>query len=176
MLKRFFNWLKSLFKRSAKEEGTEPKDYNLETEQHTIVQDNIDIVEWEVGDSLQEQSIAQPEPVIETQDVQVYGENDKVGKYFTISELCASATAKKKVINNVPNGEETAHLYELIVKLLDVIRESWTEKCKQNGWGSGAINVTSGFRCPELNKAVGGVSNSAHLYGYAADTQPSNKR
>ena len=58
MIKRFFNWLKSLFKRSAKEEVTEPKDYNLETEQHTIVQDNIDIVEWEVGDSLQEQSIA----------------------------------------------------------------------------------------------------------------------
>ena len=105
MIKRFFNWLKSIFKRSANEEVTEPKDYNVETEQHTIVQDNIDIVEWEVGDSLQEQSIAQPEPVIEAQDVQVYGENNKVGKYFTISELCASATAKKKGINNVPNGE-----------------------------------------------------------------------
>ena len=176
MFKRFFNWLKSLFKRSAKEEVSEPKDYNLETEQHTIVQDNIDIVEWEVGDSLQEQPFAQPEPVIEAQGVQVYGEIDRVGKYFTISELCASATAKKKGINNVPNGEETTHLYELIVKLLDLIRESWTEKCKQNGWGSGGINVTSGFRCSKLNKAVGGVSNSAHLYGYAADTQPSNKR
>ena len=48
--------------------------------------------------------------------------------------------------------------------------------CKQNGWENGGINVTSGFRCSKLNKAVGGVSNSAHLYGYAADTQPSNKR
>ena len=47
---------------------------------------------------------------------------------------------------------------------------------KQNGWENGGINVTSGFRCSKLNKAVGGVSNSAHLYGYAADTQPSNKR
>ena len=176
MIKRFFSWVKSLFKRSAKEEVTESKDYNVETEQHTIVQDDIDIVEWEVGDSIQEQSVAQPEPVIEAQDVQVYGGIDKVGKYFTISELCASATAKKKGINNVPNGEETTHLYELIVKLLDVIREAWAEKCKQNGWGSGGINVTSGFRCSKLNKAVGGVSNSAHLYGYAADTQPSNKR
>ena len=73
MIERFFNWVKSLFKRSAKKEVTEPKDYNLETEQHTIVQDNIDIVEWEVGDSIQEQSVAQPEPVIEAQDVQVYG-------------------------------------------------------------------------------------------------------
>ena len=54
MIKRFFNWVKSLFKRSSKEEVTEQKDYNVETEQHTIVQDNIDIVEWEVGDSLQE--------------------------------------------------------------------------------------------------------------------------
>ena len=81
MIKRFFNWVKSLFKRSAtEEEVTEPKDYNLETEQHTIVQDNIDIVEWEVGDSIQEQSVAQSEPVIEAQDVKVYGEHNKVGK------------------------------------------------------------------------------------------------
>ena len=85
MFNRFFNWLKSLFRRSAKEEVTEPKDYNLETEQHTIVQDNIDIVEWEVGDSLQEQPVPAEQPLIEAQDVQVYGEIGKAGKYFTIS-------------------------------------------------------------------------------------------
>ena len=29
------------------------------------------------------------------------------------------------------------------------------------------INISSGYRCPELNKAVGGSSTSAHCYGYA---------
>ena len=31
------------------------------------------------------------------------------------------------------------------------------------------INISSGYRCPELNKAVGGSSTSAHCYGYAFD-------
>lgn len=35
-----------------------------------------------------------------------------------------------------------------------------------------AIRVNSGYRCSELNKRVGGVSNSAHLFGRAADICP----
>lgn len=31
------------------------------------------------------------------------------------------------------------------------------------------IRVTSGYRCPKLNAAVGGVANSNHLFGRAAD-------
>ena len=31
------------------------------------------------------------------------------------------------------------------------------------------MTITSGYRCPELNAAVGGASNSAHLFGCAAD-------
>ena len=31
------------------------------------------------------------------------------------------------------------------------------------------IVIGSGYRCPELNKAVGGVATSKHMYGYAAD-------
>ena len=33
----------------------------------------------------------------------------------------------------------------------------------------GPIRITSGYRCPELNRAVGGVKNSQHLQGEAAD-------
>ena len=33
------------------------------------------------------------------------------------------------------------------------------------------IKVTSGIRCPDHNRAVGGASNSQHLYGKAADIQ-----
>ena len=36
------------------------------------------------------------------------------------------------------------------------------------------INISSGYRCPELNKAVGGSSTSAHCYGYAFDLVPTN--
>lgn len=82
-------------------------------------------------------------------------------KFFTIDELCKSSVAEQYGIDNTPTPEIVSHLNELGV-LLDKIRSNW---------GS-PIRVTSGYRCPELNKKVGGAKNSAHLYGYAADLQP----
>lgn len=46
-----------------------------------------------------------------------------------------------------------------LLELLDRIRD----------WVKFPMKVTSGFRCPEHNKAVGGVANSYHLSGEAAD-------
>ena len=80
-------------------------------------------------------------------------------KYFSIKELTSSETATKKGINNTPNAEQVKNLEALIDNLLDPIREQW----------GAAIYVTSGFRSVALNKAVGGVANSHHLGGYAAD-------
>ena len=80
-------------------------------------------------------------------------------KYFSIKELTKSETATKKGIDNTPNAEQVKNLEALINKLLDPIREQW----------GASIYVTSGFRSVALNKAVGGVSNSHHLGGYAAD-------
>ena len=85
-------------------------------------------------------------------------------KYFTIKELCYSETAQKKGIDNTPTEEIKAHLTELGTKILDPLREAW---------GSGII-VKSGYRCPKLNKAVGGSSTSAHVLGFAADLKPLN--
>lgn len=34
------------------------------------------------------------------------------------------------------------------------------------------IRVTSGYRCPEHNKAIGGAPSSSHVSGMAADIQP----
>lgn len=82
-------------------------------------------------------------------------------KFFTIEELCNSPIAKQYGIDNTPTPEIVSHLNEL-GPLLDHIRSNW---------GS-PIRVTSGYRCPELNKKVGGAKNSSHLYGYAADIQP----
>lgn len=80
-------------------------------------------------------------------------------KYFSIKELTKSETATKKGIENTPNAEQVKNLEALIDNLLDPIREQW----------GAAIYVTSGFRSVALNKAVGGVANSHHLGGYAAD-------
>ena len=80
-------------------------------------------------------------------------------KYFSIKELTKSETATKKGIDNTPNAAQVKNMETLINNLLDPIREQW----------GAAIYVTSGFRSVALNKAVGGVSNSHHLGGYAAD-------
>lgn len=92
-------------------------------------------------------------------------------KYFTISELTRSDTASIKQIDNTPNKEITEHLIELVEKLLDPLRNDWAEYCDVNQLGNPAISVNSGYRCNELNKAVGGSLTSAHLTGYAADLQ-----
>ena len=80
-------------------------------------------------------------------------------KYFTIKELCASNTAKAKGIDNTPTEEVKENLQALIENVLDPVRE----------WYGKPIYVKSGYRCPELNKAVGGVNNSQHVNGEAAD-------
>lgn len=85
-------------------------------------------------------------------------------KYFTIEELCQSETAEKLKINNNPTEEIIEHLKLLIECLLDPIREAW---------GS-AIIVNSGYRCEELNKAVGGSKTSVHKLGWSADIRPKN--
>ncbi len=86
-----------------------------------------------------------------------------MSKYFTLQELLRSDTATKKKIDNTPSWEIVANLHRL-ASFLDNMREAW---------GSG-IRVSSGYRCPQLNTAVGGVSNSAHQYGNAVDIVPVN--
>lgn len=52
--------------------------------------------------------------------------------------------------------------------------EAWKQYCLQYGLGKANISISSGYRNPALNKAVGGSSTSAHCYGYAFDLIPSN--
>ena len=87
----------------------------------------------------------------------------KTPVYFTLEELLTSSTARQKSIENLPSWEIVENLNELGL-FLDEIRIAW---------GSG-IRVTSGFRNKALNKAVGGVSDSLHLKGFAVDIVPSN--
>ena len=85
-------------------------------------------------------------------------------KHFTFSEFERSETASRlKIDNRMPELAE-AHVVELVDILLDPLREAW----------GGPLAVTSGYRCPELNRAVGGSETSAHLAGWAADLVPAS--
>lgn len=86
-------------------------------------------------------------------------------KYFTIKELCASNTAKAKGIDNTPTAEAISNLEKLVDNVLDPLRE----------WYGKPIYISSGYRCPKLNKAVGGVANSFHTKGFAADIDMGDK-
>lgn len=88
-----------------------------------------------------------------------------MSKFFSLKELIASTEAYKRKIDNTPGEEEKEHLEELM-EFMDGIRSAW---------GS-AIIVTSGYRCPELNEAIGGAKKSAHQTGYAVDCVPANNR
>lgn len=86
-------------------------------------------------------------------------------KYFTLEELCHSEAAIKHNINNTPGKEASFALAELILYLLDPLRELW----------GGPIRVNSGYRCPALNRLIGGVSTSQHVKGQAADITVGSK-
>ena len=92
---------------------------------------------------------------------------------FSIAELVQSSTAEQLKINNNPPTIVRVHLTETIT-LLEAIRSEWGKYCERHKIENPAIRVTSGYRSPELNKAVGGVKTSAHVEGYAADLQPVN--
>ena len=80
-------------------------------------------------------------------------------QHFTIQELSASATAERLTIDNTPSRAAQRMLTILVEQLLDPIRRRY----------GAPIIVTSGYRCPALNTAVGGVANSHHIVGCAAD-------
>ena len=83
----------------------------------------------------------------------------RISKNFTLDELTASATAKQQHIINAPGIEEVCNLCALVHNVLQPLRDAMGE----------SIKIGSGYRCPQLNKAVGGVSNSQHMKGEAAD-------
>ena len=87
-------------------------------------------------------------------------------KYFSISELTYSTKARELHIDNTPFSLTIIdNLTNLTENLLDPIREAWGK----------SLQVNSGYRCPALNKAVGGKPTSQHLKGEAADITTGSK-
>ena len=78
---------------------------------------------------------------------------------FTFEELIASSTAMQRGIDNMPGTEASITLRQLAERILQPLRNRWQYP----------IRVTSGYRCPKLNNAIGGSKSSQHLKGEAAD-------
>ncbi|NEQ97265.1 MAG: hypothetical protein F6K30_11165 [Cyanothece sp. SIO2G6] len=86
-----------------------------------------------------------------------------LSRNFTLFEMIRSETADRLGLNNTPNAQEIANLRRLACNLLQPARDAL-----------GPLRITSGFRSTALNRAVGGVPNSDHRFGYAADVIPVN--
>ncbi len=88
-------------------------------------------------------------------------EEMKLSEHFGLAELCKTRTG----IENVPNEAQVENL-KRVCRWLERLRKRWNDLY---GEGDDPIVINSGFRSPEVNKAVGGVPTSNHLTGCAVD-------
>ena len=82
----------------------------------------------------------------------------KLTKHFTLEEFTFSETAARQNIDNTPDAKTIANLRR-VATVLEQVRSIVNRP----------IMISSGYRSPEVNKAVGGSTNSAHMLGLAAD-------
>lgn len=79
--------------------------------------------------------------------------------HFSLDELIFSQTSARLGIDNTPDAAVLANLKRL-AGVLEQVRAAL---------GGTPIVISSGYRSPNLNKAVGGAQNSAHVSGLAVD-------
>ena len=84
----------------------------------------------------------------------------RLSKNFTLSEITKSNTAKRLGIQNAPDKEHLKNMQVLIRDLIQPIRDA-----------IGPIRISSGYRNPQLNRAIGGSRKSQHCKGEALDLQ-----
>jgi len=82
-------------------------------------------------------------------------------KDFSLEALIKSDTATRKGINNTPNEEQINNLKKLCISVLQPLQDALGHK----------LTINSGFRSPELNKAIGGSGTSQHCKGMACDIE-----
>lgn len=89
----------------------------------------------------------------------------QISEHFTLEEFERSDTARRLGIDNKCPRKYWAHLTRLCVDVLEPLRASF----QTVGAPTPYVTIHSGYRCSELNRAVGGVAKSHHLIGCAAD-------
>jgi len=83
----------------------------------------------------------------------------RLSRNFTLAEFIRSANADELGLDNTPGPDHLANL-KVTALGLEMVRALF---------GGKPVTVTSGYRNPQVNRAAGGVPNSAHALGYAAD-------
>ena len=79
--------------------------------------------------------------------------------HFCLEELVRSETAIRRGIPNEPSEEVIRNLRHLCTEVLEPLRSHFSQP----------VVISSGYRCPPLNRVVGGSPHSQHLKGEAAD-------
>lgn len=90
----------------------------------------------------------------------------KLSENFTLEEFVRSDIATDLQIENVPDELEIDNLKKLTIRLLQPLRLLYGK----------SFHINSGYRCPQLNEAVGGVATSQHMRGQAADIRVDDPR
>jgi len=83
----------------------------------------------------------------------------KLSPNFYLDEFTVSETAARMRIDNTPSPQIVSNLHRLALILEDV----------RSALGNRVMTITSGYRCPPLNSAIGGSPKSDHMLGMAAD-------
>tara|TARA_R110002020_G_scaffold27274_8_gene88022 strand:- start:975 stop:1421 length:447 start_codon:yes stop_codon:yes gene_type:complete len=83
----------------------------------------------------------------------------RLSEHFSLRELTKSATAIRKGIDNTPSDEAVENLVLLCNEILEPVREHYGVP----------FAPSSGFRCLELNRAIGSSDRSQHVQGKAVD-------
>lgn len=83
----------------------------------------------------------------------------RLSPHFTLEEMICSQTATRRGIDNSPDVKVVAALKTLCIDVLEPIRIHFDRP----------VIVSSGYRSPDLNRAIGGASSSQHCLGEAAD-------
>ena len=89
--------------------------------------------------------------------------NVKLSQHFTLGEL--TKTSVKTKDGNIPSRVHIENLKRL-TGWLETLRDEWN---RRYGEGDDPVIINSGYRSPQVNKAVGGAQNSNHLTGCAVD-------
>lgn len=85
--------------------------------------------------------------------------NLKLSDNFMLSEFIRSKMALERGLMNYPEPEDIHRLIDLCENVLEKIRKFYGKP----------LEITSGYRCKELNKAVKGAKDSQHMKGEACD-------
>lgn len=90
----------------------------------------------------------------------------KISKHLSLAEVVRSETAKRRGISNVPTAEHLENFKLLAENVFEKVREHFKVP----------IHISSGYRSPELNRAIGGSRTSQHSKGEAIDIDMDGSR